>query len=272
MRIAYEQTSIQLGRRFGDKREIMNDMQQLYGGEVAIVPGRGLLKKMNAARILDIDDMRAVTDATPFVVNVYARNVATPLGAASWTALQAYRAKGGVPLTRLSMETDDGPQYREWTDRLGDDFTQSIKKAEFAYYVAKTSIFRKDPVPDKARANDAADQAFIDSIREPLRAAGSPNFCVTKPDLTLGFHTPADRKDMTAFHALGEGLLEDAYAMADGYGELTSDVESAQTAVAHALGASSLSGLAEAWNWALAQDTPLLAGQSMLRDLTTDGF
>lgn len=242
-------------------------MQQLFGGKIQRQPGRGWLGVVHVPQILQTNDVIAVTNATPKAITIYPE-VSRPGGAAAWTALQAYLAKGDVPLTHLRLETDGAPGYREWVTSKGIGFASDIQIAEISYLIAD----RKAAEQSDQQARRAAEEAFMNDIREPLEWAGSPNFFAIRLDASREAHPPAEWSETTVFHARGNGLIEVANTMAEGYGELASNKDSADTLVAQALGARSLAGLTDAWNWAMAHDTSFEAGRTMLRALTVEDY
>ncbi|HSX07505.1 MAG TPA: hypothetical protein VLG11_01280 [Candidatus Saccharimonadales bacterium] len=259
MRIAGEQTVIRLDQRFGSKRKVMDDMQALYGGEIKKTSGYGLLGRLRPRRLLQAEGIDAEAYANQPSVTVYPLKVSELAGAMQWTALQAYRAKGGIALEHLKMEPESGPGYDEWASRKSTSLVRNMQVVEKATSFARTAT--GDP-----KVHERLEDAYICDAKRHLWAAGLPDFFATVPSLAKpdAFYT---EPEATTFHAFGDDLLDAAYSMANGYSELISGGEDAGLIVAHALGASSLEHLGETWRWAETRPTPLEAGQAMLRGL-----
>lgn len=200
-------------------------------------------------------------------VTVCPLNTSELEGARRWTAIQAYRVKGGIATAHLTMESESGPGYREWANRRSTPFVGNMQTLEEAHYYAKDMACTRDAVTGSRRASERVEQAYISDAQLHLQRADESDFFATVPSLAKpnAFYP---QPEVTTFHALGNDLVDAAYAMAEGYGELTFDGEGAELIVAQALGASSLEHLGETWRWAVIQSTPLQAGRAMLRGLT----
>ncbi len=293
---------------FGEPKRVLGDVQKLFGGDIKKTGRLASLSGLPLERTLTVEDISAGTRTKPSSVNVQVKNLERREAAAKWTALRAYAARGGVQLDHLAMEVEGLRGQQEWHNRREQARNEQAAQDQAAY-TAALEVAAHQPTDEayermaaEVHAEFAARSAALNKVGEvpkffAVTSVGSGNdpFSRYVRDMQANARALAETSNPllrdslyeagqamqlpdelphthTVFRATGEDFLDAAHVMAEGYGELMFHSDDADTAVARALGASSLSGLAEAWNWALAQDTPLLAGQSMLRDLTTGSY
>lgn len=214
-----------LPRRTGGLR----DMQNLYGGSCKWSGERGVTEYESVDGSITGRQKpwtRRLHRGEPKSL-VTIKYLEVPEQAARWTALQAYNARAGQPLSQISMETP-GLQFAR----------------EFA---------------EDQRAKGMRNQEAIE--KDGLRVYAAPS-----SEMRLIFDFPDKEVSVFEVKAAGGGsLLEFTHLIADGYeGMLACKDPDPRNTVAKALGASSLDQLDQAWEAGAKAASPLEAGRAVL--------
>lgn len=98
-------------------RRPIKDMRALYGGNISRAPalldgGRQRSLRAAGGRVIGFTQGRRATETL-----VGIKDLQLPESAAHWTALQAYRARGGAAFEYLHTEVPGVRGYEEWSNR-----------------------------------------------------------------------------------------------------------------------------------------------------------
>lgn len=207
---------------------------------------------------------------------VHIKELHRPKSAQHWTVFQAYRARGGEEFDSLNTEVPGLRAYQEWSSRsrstAGDSGNFTAVTSEGSGNDQTSRLFRGvtgnmkkmfDSIAEAKRSLEAGDDVGFEIASGEYREAAIAS------DRSLHNVPPELPHTHTEFYARGDSLPAAARVMASNYGGLLfrDADDDPELVVAHALGVRNLDYLDIVWEGAMAQRTPLAAGQFVLRAL-----
>lgn len=243
-------------------RQSLYDLQKIYQGTIA---NQSKWNRLNMRKERQPDFISHcgkvianVTSLDKAVVHI--KDIDNPINAAKWTAAQAYHEKNGVRLEKLHMEVDGSLPHREWQKRRGLEHSEMtrIAIAEDAAYLA---ALEQAQTEEEAKKIQNAYDSFLNP-KNPDEPVYTFQPYLQEADVLMP-------KDITRFVAEGDGLLDAAGNMLQGYEELNaSRYNHADVEVGRALGGRSYEHFEDVYARGIQAGTGVAAGSLVLHELT----
>lgn len=268
---------------YGDK--VPQDLRRMYGGTLKVVESGG----QRAYRFRSSNQLvgaTAIGDPVDVTAGWFNDSPASRVGAVSRTALVAYQQRSGVIGQRLAVEVPGTRARQEWLDRW---VRAEPKSRTEAYSTCDTPGFLagvghaagQSPREKRLRRlndNETQRESAVETVRRGLVAGDMRQVAdgwITHLRIEAegeGLRvTPLEETvpDHTIFWADGDFLPDAAATMVKYYGEFTFHADDPERAVVDCLGATTmtLEQFGGVWADAMAQPSPVAAGQFVLRRL-----